>query len=72
MYIFSSCLPDFSVGGQVLNGHLAGLGSAQPNLRVRQRLRLLPQDVLIGQVAPVNRVPQDQLAHVGAAGKQPV
>lgn len=72
MCIFSSCLPDFSVGAQVLDGHLARLGGAQPNLGVRRRLRLLPQDVLIGQVAPVHRVPQDQLARVGAAGKQPV
>lgn len=62
----------FSIGAQVLNRHLTRFGSVQSNFRVRRRLWLLPQDVLVRQVAPVNRVPQDQLACVGAAGEQPV
>lgn len=65
-------LPHFSIGAQVLNGHLARFGGVQSYFRVRRRLRLLPQDVLVGQVAPVDRIPQDQLTRVGAAGEQPV
>lgn len=71
-FIFSFCLPHFSISAKVLNGHLTRFGSVQSNFRMRQRLWLLPQDVLIGQVAPVNRIPQDQLTCMGAAGEQPV
>lgn len=71
-FIFSICLPHFSISTEMLNGHLTRFGSVQSNFRMRRRLWLLPQDVFIGQVAPVNRIPQDQLTCVGAAGEQPV
>lgn len=70
--IFSFWLPHFSISAQVLNGHLTRFGSVQSNFCMRWRLWLLPQNVLIGQVAPVNRIPQDQLTCMGAAGEQPV
>lgn len=56
----------------MLNGHLAGFGGGQSYLGLSAGLRLLPQDVLVGQDVPIDRIPQDQLARVGAAGEEPV
>lgn len=64
--------PHPPVGGQVLDGHLAGFGSGQSYLCLSAGLWLLPQDVLIGQDVPIDGVPQDQLAGMWAAGEEPV
>lgn len=67
-----NCCSHPPIGGQVLDGHLTGLGSGQSDFRLAAGVRLLPQDVLVGHIPKVSRVPQDQLARVGAAGKNPV
>lgn len=67
-----SFLPHLPVGGQMLDGHLAGFGSGQPDFGLSAGLRLLPQDVLVGEDVPIHSVPEDQLARVGTAGEEPV
>lgn len=67
-----SFLPHLPVGGQMLDGHLAGFGSGQPDFGLSAGLRLLPQDVLVGEDVPIHGVPEDQLARVGTAGEEPV
>lgn len=56
----------------MLDGHLAGFGSAYSYFSLRAGLWLLPQDVLIGQDVPIDCVPENQLACVGAAGEESV
>lgn len=68
----STSLSHISIGAQVLNGHLTGFRSTQSYFSLHPGTRLLPQYVLVGQIIPSNRVPQDQFPCVGATGKQPI
>ena len=56
-YVHSSPLLHLSIGGEMLNGHLAGFGSRQSYLSLSAGLRLLPQDVLVRQNVPIDRIP---------------